>query len=126
MELYINQPETTHDGTWWSWSYGSWIYNYLLWFRISHERGVLNTTLYDIVCQWLASGRWFSPSIIHNWGGIFILRALKIRYMLVFCLFTLGRHGNFTVGVTMEQPDLLCTALALNIELLSIIMCAVL
>ena len=35
-----------------------------------------------------------------------------------FCLFTLGRHGNFTAGVTLEQPDLLCTALALNIELL--------
>ena len=30
--------------------------------------------------------------------------------MPVFCLFTLGRHGNFTAGVTMEQPDLLCTA----------------
>ena len=50
-------------------------------------------------------------------GEIFILRTLKIRYMLVFCLFTLGRHGNFTAGVTSEQPDLLCTALALNIEL---------
>ena len=44
--------------------------------------------------------------------------------MPVFCLFTLGRHGNFTAGVTMEQPDLLCTALALNIELLSNIVCA--
>jgi hypothetical protein len=31
--------------------------------------------------------------------------------MPVFCLFTLGRHGNFTEGVTSEQPDLLCTAL---------------
>jgi len=50
-------------------------------------------------------------------GGIFILRTLRIRYMPVFCLFTLGH---------MEQPDLLCTALALNIELLSIIVCAVL
>ena len=39
--------------------------------------------------------------------------------MPVFCLFTLGRHGNFTAGVTSEQPDLLCTALALNIELLT-------
>jgi hypothetical protein len=27
--------------------------------------------------------------------------------LLVFCLFTLGRHGNFTAGVTMEQPDYL-------------------
>ena len=44
--------------------------------------------------------------------------------MPVFCLFTLGRHGYFTAGVT--QPDLLFTALALNIELLSIIVCAVL
>ena len=44
----------------------------------------------------------------------------------MFCLFTFGRHGNFTAGVTMEQPDLLCTALALNIGSLSIIVCAVL
>jgi hypothetical protein len=51
---------------------------------------------------------------------------LKIRYMTVFCLLTFGRHGNFRAGVTMEQPDLLCTALALNIELSSIIVCAVL
>ena len=41
-------------------------------------------------------------------------------------VFTLGHHGNFTAGVTLEQPDLLCTALALNIELLSINMCTVL
>ena len=46
--------------------------------------------------------------------------------MPVFCLFTLGRHGNFTAEVTSEQPDLLCTALALNIELFSINMCTVL
>jgi hypothetical protein len=36
--------------------------------------------------------------------------------MTVFCLFTLGRHGNFTTEVTLEQPDLLCTVLALNIQ----------
>jgi hypothetical protein len=24
-------------------------------------RGVLDTTLYDKVCQWLTTGRWFSP-----------------------------------------------------------------
>ena len=45
--------------------------------------------------------------------------------MPVFYLFTLGRHGNFTAGVTSEQPDLLCTALALNIELLSIRVCRI-
>jgi hypothetical protein len=52
----------------WSWSYGSWIYNYLcnryisplvLWVRISIR--ARSTTLCDEVCQWLATGRWFSP-----------------------------------------------------------------
>jgi hypothetical protein len=47
------------------WSYGSWIHNYLcsqclspqkLWVRIPHGRGVLDTTLCDEVCQWLATG----------------------------------------------------------------------
>ena len=53
----------------WSWAYGSWIYNYLcsqclsllmLWVRIPPWRGVLDTTLCDYVCQWLATDRWFS------------------------------------------------------------------
>jgi hypothetical protein len=34
----------------WSWSYGSWIYNYLC-------------NQCDKVCQWLAAGRWISPGI---------------------------------------------------------------
>ena len=54
----------------WSWSYGSWIYNYLcnlclspltLWVRIPLRRGVFDAKLCDKVCQWLAAGRWFSP-----------------------------------------------------------------
>jgi len=57
----------------WSWSYGSWIYNYLcdqclspltLWIRIPLRRSVLDTTLCDKVCHWLASGRWFSPGTL--------------------------------------------------------------
>jgi hypothetical protein len=52
----------------WSWSYGSWIYNYLcnqclsplmLRVRIQLGWGVLDTTLCDKVCQWLATGQWF-------------------------------------------------------------------
>jgi hypothetical protein len=52
----------------WPWSYGSWIYNYqcnqclsplMLWVRISIRARC--TTLCDKVCQWLATGRWFSP-----------------------------------------------------------------
>ena len=48
------------------WSYGSWIYYLcnqcllplMLWVRISIR--VRCTTLCDKVCQWLATGRWFS------------------------------------------------------------------
>ena len=52
----------------WSWSYGSWIHNYLcnqclssltLWVWIPLKWGVLKT--YIKVCQWLATGQWFSP-----------------------------------------------------------------
>jgi hypothetical protein len=52
----------------WPWSYGSWIYNYLcnqclsplmLWVRISTRARC--TTPCDKVCQWLVTGRWFSP-----------------------------------------------------------------
>ena len=57
-------------GPFWSWSYVSWIYNCLcnqclsplaLWVRIPLRWGVLETTLCDKVCLWLAAGWWFSP-----------------------------------------------------------------
>ena len=50
--------------------YGSWIYNYLcnqylsplkLWVRIPLRWDVLDKTLCNKVCQWLAAGLWFSP-----------------------------------------------------------------
>ena len=53
-----------------SWSYGSWSYNYLcnqylspltLWVQNPLRRDVLDTTLCDKVCQWLVTGRLFSP-----------------------------------------------------------------
>ena len=70
-----------------SWSYGSWIYNYLCnqclspltlwvkapllsWYNINYVikfvsdlwqvSGFLYTTLCDKVCQWLMTGQWFS------------------------------------------------------------------
>ena len=54
----------------WTWSSGSWIYDYLcnlclsplkLWVGIPLRRGILDKTLCDKVCQRLATGRWFSP-----------------------------------------------------------------
>jgi hypothetical protein len=56
-------------GPLWSWSYDILIYNYLcnrclspltFWVRIPLRWGVLDTTLCDKVCQWIATGRWFS------------------------------------------------------------------
>ena len=55
-----------------------WIYNYLcnhclspliLWFRISIWQGVLDASLCDNICQWIETGRWFSPvsSTNKNW-----------------------------------------------------------
>jgi hypothetical protein len=62
------------SGTLWSWSYCSWIYNYLCNRSLSplscalepsSWRGVLDT-LCDQVCQWLATGRWFSQDSSNN------------------------------------------------------------
>jgi hypothetical protein len=53
-----------------SWLYGSWLNFYLsnkclsqlsLWVRITIRQGVLDTTLCDKVCQWLVTGRGFTP-----------------------------------------------------------------
>ena len=58
----------TDAGPSWPWSYGSWIYNYLcnqcpsplmMWVWLPLRMRC--TTLCDKVCQWLATGRWFSP-----------------------------------------------------------------
>ena len=65
----LNGLHTTFTGPSWSWSYCSWIFNYLcnqclsplmLCVRISIRARC--TTLCDEVCQWLATGQWFSPS----------------------------------------------------------------
>ena len=64
--------QEVNEGPSWSWSYDSWITNYLcnqcispltLWVRIPFMRVIPDTTLCDQVWQWLATGRWFSPSI---------------------------------------------------------------
>ena len=70
---YYQIIDTSIDNirAWCSSSYGSWINNYLcnqcisplmLWVLIPLMRGVLDTTLCDKVCQWLAASR-FSPII---------------------------------------------------------------
>jgi hypothetical protein len=60
------------EPSWW-WSYGSSIYNALfnqwlsplmLWAWIPLRVGVLDSTLCDEICQWLAADRWFSPGTL--------------------------------------------------------------
>ena len=67
--FYTLEYNQTKTGPSWSWSYGSWIYNYLcnqclsplmFWVRIS-IRARCTTTLCDKFCQWLATGQWCSP-----------------------------------------------------------------
>jgi hypothetical protein len=59
-------------------SYGSWIYNYLcnqclsplkLWVLILLRQCILDTTLCDKVCQWLATGRWFSSDTLVSFAS---------------------------------------------------------
>jgi hypothetical protein len=66
LPCYVNNFR--YEGPSWSWSNGSWIYNYLcnqclspqmLWVRISIRTRC--TTLCDKVSQRLVTGRWFSP-----------------------------------------------------------------
>ena len=79
----------------WSWSYGSWIYNYLAISAYHHYscefeprswRGALDATLCDKVCQWLAICRWIAPgtpvsstnkTYLHDITGILLKVALN-------------------------------------------------
>jgi len=65
--LVLVSKDINLKGPSWLWSYGSCVYNYMcnqclsslmLWVRISIRTRC--TTLCDYVCQWLATGRWFS------------------------------------------------------------------
>ena len=71
--MFLLSKEST-----WPWSYSGWIYNYLcsqclpplkLWVRIPLSRRVLDTTLCDKVCQWLATGRWFSQGTLVSFAN---------------------------------------------------------
>ena len=68
LQLFSPENPRIYMGPLWSWSYGSWIYNYLcnqclspLMLRVQISIRARCTTLCDKVCQWLATRRWFSP-----------------------------------------------------------------
>ena len=73
MYFMLYENTDIYQGLSWSWSYGSWIYNYLcnqhlspimLWVRSQPRWVVLNTTLLDKVSQWLVAWLWFSLSTL--------------------------------------------------------------
>ena len=118
----------TRQGTSWPWSYGSWIYNYLcnqclsplmLWVRISVRARC--TTLYDKVCQWLATGRWFSPgppvsstnkTDRHDITEILLKVALSTIKQTIFILWIIKKKivsANFIHHwIVMFQPSYAC------------------
>ena len=53
-----------------------------LWVRIPIRRGVLDTTLCDKVCQWLATGRWFSPVSSNNKVDRHDITAISLKLAL--------------------------------------------
>jgi hypothetical protein len=97
-------------GSSWSWSCGSWAYNYLcnqclsplkLWWR-----GVLDITLCDKVCQWLATVRWFSSGTSvsftnkTDWHDIAEI-LLKVALNTITLTFT---KQNCTYLVSLLEP----------------------
>jgi hypothetical protein len=84
-------------GSLWSWSYGSWIYNYLwnhclsplmLWVQIL-LRLVYSMQHYVIVCQWLAAGQWFSPGTPVSSTNITEILLKKVLNTITLTLFLL-------------------------------------
>ena len=70
MTHYENITYHLYIGPSWSFSYVSWISNYLfnqclspltLWVQIPHRRGIHEATFYDKVCLSFVTVRWFSP-----------------------------------------------------------------
>jgi hypothetical protein len=91
----------------WLWSYGSWIYNYLcnhwlspltLWVQILPWRGVIDTTLCDKVCQWLATGQWFfsgsSGFLRHNLTEILLKVVLNTNQSISHRMRSLWNTSN--------------------------------
>ena len=100
-----------------SFSCGSWIYNSLcnqciwtltLWVRIS---------LIDTVCQWLAAGRWFSPSILvsstnnanrHDITGILLKVELNIKSLCMTVIITIIQILSFIQTNSHPKSIQLC------------------
>jgi hypothetical protein len=98
------------QGLLWSWSYGSWIYYYLcnqclspltLWVRTPLKRDVLDTTLCDKVCRWLAAGRWFSPDTPVSSSNKTDCHDITVILLLKVALSTITKSNYHKITTTM-------------------------
>ena len=105
----------THEGLLWSWSYGSWVYNFLcnrclspltLWVQIRLRGGELDTIMCDELGQWLAAVLWFSPGTpvsstnktnLHNITEIL----LKLGLNIVTLALTLFNRATLDINRSM-------------------------
>ena len=91
------------------------LYNYLciqfllpltLWVRIPLRRGVLDSTLCENVCQWLAAGRWFSPGTPvsstnktdHNDITWILLKVVLNNLTITKCIQLLQHNNNIRLA----------------------------
>jgi len=88
----------------WSWSYGSWIYNYLcnqgmspltLWVRTPLRRHQLDTTLCNKVCQWLGQVGGFLRPL--RFPLPILLNATEILLKVAFSTINQTDHNNINV-----------------------------
>jgi hypothetical protein len=103
-----------------------------LWVRIPFRRGVLDTTLCDKVCQWLAVGTGYFPGIPvssanktdrHNLCPIQLLKYLAIKYVysksnlgvvFVGCYMSVKRKVNYTNRYVLMDPTSLTMTSYIN------------
>ena len=127
----------------WPWSYGSWIFNYLcnqclspptLWVWILLRLGVHDTTLCDKVCQWLATGRWFSPGTLvsstnktdrHDITEMLlkvVLNTITITHVISTGILPVNHWSNDDIYFSRSlyfHPHILCTAVLVYFTFIS-------
>ena len=90
--LILQNKSSIRQNFTWPWSYGSWIYNCLcnrclsplmLWVQLLLK--AMCTTLCDKVCQWLATGGWFSL-------GPLVSSTNKTEILLIKALNTIDKY----------------------------------
>ena len=102
----------------------SWIYNYLcnqclspqtLWVRFTFRRDVLDTTLCDKACQWLAAGRLFSlgtPVSFTAKTDRHNITEIRLNVAFNTITLTLTWYDDSALKVTFHQWHLTCISMS--------------